>query len=113
MEVTAKLTNLRISPYKTRLVADLIRGKSTSKALDLLAFSPKLAAKSLHKLVKSAIANATNNHNVDQETLFVKTIMVNPAPMLKRMNPRAKGRADRVLKRGSHIHLIVADKKNN
>ena len=107
MEVVAKLNNLRISPYKVRLVADQIRGKSVNQALDILAFSPKKAAKPLHKLVGSAMANAANNFSLDTANLLVKQIMVNPAPMLKRMKPRAKGRGDRILKRGSNIHLVL------
>jgi large subunit ribosomal protein L22 len=109
MEVSAKLTGAQISPQKVRLVADQIRGKSAEDALDILTFSTKKAAAIVLKLLNSAIANAEHNEGADVDELKVSTIYVNEGRTLKRLKPRAKGRADRILKRSCHITVKVAD----
>lgn len=109
MEVAATLTGSQISPQKVRLVADQIRGKSAEEALDILNFSKKKAAAIVLKLLNSAIANAEHNEGADVDELRVSTIFVNEGRTLKRLRPRAKGRADRILKRSCHITVKVAD----
>jgi large subunit ribosomal protein L22 len=109
MEVAAKLRYARISPQKCRLVADQIRGKTVAQALKILAFSRKKAARMLHKVLESAIANAEHNHGADIDGLKVSTIHVDGAPFFARYMPRAKGRGDRILKRNSHITVRVGD----
>jgi large subunit ribosomal protein L22 len=108
-EAKAKLKYLRIAPRKTRLVADLIRGKSASKALLDLSFSKKRAAKPLLKLVNSAVANAKNMFKLDKEELFVKEIRVDEGRTLKRYRARARGRAATIRKRTSHITLVLEE----
>ncbi len=109
MEVAAKLSGANIAAQKTRLVADQIRGKSVEQALDILAFSPKKAAAIVKKVLNSAIANAEHNEGADIDELRVATIFVDEATTMKRIRPRAKGRADRILKRTCHITIKVAD----
>jgi len=109
MEVAATLSGAQISPQKVRLVADQIRGKSAEEALDVLTFSKKKAASIVLKLLNSAIANAEHNDGADVDELRVSTIFVNEGRTLKRLKPRAKGRADRILKRSCHITVKVAD----
>ena len=110
MEVTAKLLGARLSAQKARLVADQVRGKPVAEALDLLTFSPKKAAKLVKKVLQSAIANAEENNCMDIDELRVSTICVDEGMTLKRIKPRAKGRADRILKRTCHITVKVAEK---
>ncbi|WP_017429479.1 50S ribosomal protein L22 [Vreelandella jeotgali] len=110
MEVTAKLRGARLSAQKARLVADQVRGKPVDEALDLLAFSPKKAAGLVHKVLQSAIANAEENNGMDIDELRVSTICVDEGMTLKRIKPRAKGSADRILKRTCHITVKVAEK---
>ena len=110
MEVTAKLRGAAISAQKTRLVADLIRGKSVAHALNILNFSNKKAAVLVKKALESAIANAEHNEGADVDDLSVSTVFVNEGRSLKRIMPRAKGRADRIVKRSCHITVKVADK---
>ena len=110
MEVTAKLRGARLSAQKARLVADQVRGKPVAEALDLLTFSPKKAAKLVKKVLQSAIANAEENNGMDIDELRVSTICVDEGTTLKRIRPRAKGRADRILKRTCHITVKVAEK---
>jgi len=110
MEVTAKLSGAALSAQKARLVADQVRGKPVAEALDLLTFSPKKAAKLVKKVLQSAIANAEENNGMDIDELRVSTICVDEGMMLKRIKPRAKGRADRILKRTCHITVKVAEK---
>ena len=107
MEVTAKLRGAAISAQKARLVADLIRGKSVARAIDILNFSNKKAAKLVKKCLESAIANAEHNNGLDIDTLRVSTIYVDEGITLKRILPRAKGRADRISKRTCHITVKV------
>ena len=110
MEVAAKLSGARISAQKARLVADQIRGKKVDEALNLLAFSNKKAAAVIKKVLESAIANAEHNDGADVDDLKVSTVFVNEGRSLKRIMPRAKGRADRIVKRSCHITVKVADK---
>jgi len=109
MEVSAKLSTARMSAQKARLVADQIRGKGVEEALELLSYSPKKAAVLIKEVLNSAIANAEHNEGVDIDELKVSTIYVDEAMTLKRISPRAKGRADRILKRSCHITVKVAD----
>jgi len=109
MEVAAKLKGSQISPQKVRLVADQIRGKGVEEALDILTFSPKKAAAIVKKVLDSAIANAEHNEGADVDELKVSTIFVDEGVTLKRLRPRAKGRADRIFKRSCHITVKVAD----
>lgn len=101
---------LRSTPRKTRLVADLIRGMDVSRAEDVLKFTNKRAATPVLKLLLSAKANAVNNHDMFEDTLFVKTIVVNEGPTLKRMLPRARGRADTLRKRTCHITITLEER---
>jgi large subunit ribosomal protein L22 len=110
MEAAAKLRFARISAQKGRLVADQVRGLHVEKALNLLAFSPKKGAELIKKVLESAIANAEHNEGADIDELKVKTIMVDEGPQMKRLHARAKGRANRIVKRTSHITVVVADK---
>lgn len=109
MEVAAKLSGARLSAQKARLVADQIRGKGVEDALDILAFSTKKGAEIIKKVLESAIANAEHNEGADVDELKVSTIYVNEGTSLKRIKPRAKGRADRIVKRTCHITVKVAD----
>lgn len=109
MEVTAKLKNAPLSAQKCRLVADMIRKVNVSKALDILRFTPKKGATLMLKLLESAIANAENNNGADIEELSVGVVFVDEAATLKRISPRAKGRANRICKRTCHITIIVSD----
>ncbi len=108
LEVSAKLSNARLSPQKARLVADLVRGLPVSRALNILSFSPKKAAQILKKLLISAVANAEHNKALDVDALSVTRIFVNEAPNFKRSMPRAKGRGNRIVKRNCHITVVVA-----
>lgn len=109
MEVSATLTGAQISAQKVRLVADQIRGRAAEEALDILTFSNKKAADIVKKLLNSAIANAEHNEGADVDELKVSTIFVNEGRTMKRLRPRAKGRADRILKRSCHVTVKVAD----
>lgn len=109
METKAVLRGARLSAQKGRLVADLIRGKSAEEALDILTFSPKKGAGMVRKLLESAIANAEHNDGADIDELRVSTIFVDEGMTMKRIRPRAKGRADRIFKRTCHITVKVAD----
>lgn len=110
MEVAAHLRFARISPQKCRLVADQIRGLPVDKALNILAFSPKKGAAMLKKVLESAIANAEHNNGADIDDLHVVRVFVDQGPAMKRIMPRAKGRANRILKRTSHITVAVGEK---
>ncbi|MEJ2576238.1 MAG: 50S ribosomal protein L22 [Gammaproteobacteria bacterium] len=109
MQALAKLRFARISAQKGRLVADQIRGLPVERALDVLAFSNKKGAVMMKKVLDSAIANAENNEGADVDELKVKAVTVDEGPTMKRIRPRAKGRASRILKRTSHITVTVAD----
>jgi len=109
MEVAARLKGARISAQKARLVADQVRGMPVEEALSLLEFSPKKAAHIVKKVLDSAIANAENNEGADVDELKVSSVYVDEGMTMKRLRPRAKGRADRILKRSCHITVKVAD----
>ena len=109
MEVSASLRDARISPQKCRLVADMVRGRPVGEALQMLAHSPNRGAHLLRKVLESAIANAEHNEGADIDELRVAAITVDQATTFKRWLPRAKGRANRILKRNSHITVRVAD----
>jgi large subunit ribosomal protein L22 len=109
VEVAAKLKGARMSAQKARLVADQIRGKSVEEALDILGFSQKKGAGIVKKVLESAIANAEHNEGADVDELRVSTIFVDEGTTMKRIKPRAKGRADRIFKRSCHITVKVAD----
>lgn len=110
MEAKAHVKYLRISPRKVKIVADLIRGKSVAQATAILMTTPKAASEPLLKLLKSATANAENNHNMDPESLYVSEVFATPGPIIKRMRPRAQGRGFRINKRTSHITLVVKER---
>ncbi|MDQ3565083.1 MAG: 50S ribosomal protein L22 [Pseudomonadota bacterium] len=109
MVTAAKLRFVRVSPQKARLVADQIRGLPVDRALSVLAFSGKKAAGIIKKVLESAIANAEHNDGADIDALKVETIMIDGAPMMKRVVARARGRANRLMKRTSHITVRVAE----
>lgn len=109
MEVTAKLKNAPLSAQKGRLVADMIRRMSVSKALDVLRYTPKKGAGLMLRLLESAVANAENNNGADIDELRVGVVFVDEATTLKRVSPRAKGRANRICKRTCHMTIIVSD----
>lgn len=111
MEATAILNYTRISPRKVEIVLDLIRNKPVDLAAAILQHTPKAACEDLQKLLKSAVANAENNYNMDRNSLYVSQCFVTPGPILKRVRPGPKGRAFRVLKRTSHITLVVKEKE--
>ena len=110
MEAKATLKYARISPRKVKIVLDLIRGKDAGAAMAILKNTHKGASEYLIKLLKSAIANAEHNFNMDVSRLYVSECFVCPGPTLKRIMPRAKGSADRILKRTSHVTLVVKER---
>ncbi len=109
MEAKAQATYIRISPRKVKIVLDLIRNKPVDEALAIVKFTPKAACEPIAKLLKSAIANAENNLNMDKNSLYVAQAMVCPGPIMKRIRPRAQGRAFRIEKRSSHITLVLKE----
>ena len=111
MEVKAVAKNVRLTPRKVRLVLDLDRGKDVKEALANLKITPRNTAPVVSKLIKSAVANATNNHQMNEEKLYVKTIYADEARVLKRWMPRAKGSASQILKRSSHITVVVDERE--
>ena len=110
MEAKAYLKYARISPRKVKIVLDLIRGKDVGVAMGILKTTPKSASEYLIKLLGSAIANAENNFHMDVTRLYVSECFVCPGPTLKRIMPRAKGSADRILKRTSHVTIVVKER---
>ena len=111
MQATAKATFVRIAPRKVQIVLDLIRNQPVDKALAILKYTPKAACEPVGKLLKSAIANAENNNDMDVSKLYVAECNVGPGPILKRIRPRAQGRANRINKRTSHITITLAEKE--
>ncbi|CAB1256041.1 ribosomal protein L22 (BL17) [Ruminococcaceae bacterium BL-6] len=111
MEARAHLRYARISPRKVSVVLDLIRNKPADLAMAILKHTPKAACEDLQKLLKSAMANAENNHSMDVSRLYVAECFVSPGPILKRIRPRAQGRAFRILKRSSHVTLVLKEKE--
>jgi large subunit ribosomal protein L22 len=110
MEAEARLKTIRLSPRKTRLIVDMVRGLNIQKALNILQFSSKPSAKVVADLLKSAVANAEQKGVSDVDKLFVKSIYVDGGPVLKRFVPRAMGRASKIRKPTSHISVVLADK---
>ena len=111
MEARAQMKFARISPRKVKIVCDLIRGKDTRTAEAILMQTPKAASELLLKLLKSACANAENNHEMNPDALYVSETYADPGPILKRGMPRAQGRMYRINKRTSHITIVVAEKE--
>ena len=111
MEARAYLRHLRIAPRKVQIVLDLIRNQPADKAMAILKHTPKSASEPLQKLLNSAMANAENNHNMDKNSLYVAECFVCPGPTLKRIRPRAQGRAFHVLKRTSHVTMVLKEKE--
>ena len=111
MEARATLRYARISPRKVSIVLDLIRNQPLDKALAILQYTPKAACEPLLKLVKSAAANAENNHNMDKASLYVAECFVTPGPTLKRTMPRPQGRAYRIQKTTSHVTVVLKEKE--
>jgi len=112
MEAKAIVKTARIAPRKVKIVLDLIRGKDYEVALATVKHTPKAASEYLEKLLKSAAANAENNHNMDKNNLYVAECYVCPGPIMKRIMPRVQGRAYRILKRTSHITVVLKEKEN-
>ena len=111
MEARAYLRNARIAPRKVEIVLNLIRNKPLNIALAILKHTPKAACEPLEKLLKSAAANAENNHNMDKNSLYVAECFVCPGPTMKRIRPRAQGRAFHVLKRSSHVTMVLKEQE--
>jgi large subunit ribosomal protein L22 len=111
MEVKAIARDTGVSARKVRLIMDLVRGKTVAEALAILRYAASPAAAIVAKAVKSAAANAENNYQMDPAALKIVKIYADDAPMAKRYQPRARGRADRILKRSSHITVIVAEQE--
>ena len=109
----ASVKNVRISPRKVRMVVDTVRGKSVSQAISILAFTRKKAAEPVQKLLRSAVANAAENHDImDVDDLFIDRITVDEGPTLKRFTPRARGRATPIHKRTSHIQIMLRERSD-
>jgi large subunit ribosomal protein L22 len=111
VESRAHARHIRISPRKVKIVTDLIRGKDLSEALNILTFTPKAASKPVEKLVRSAAANAENNHDMNLENLYIAEIQANQGPTLKRFRARAQGRGTQILKRSSHISVVLKERE--
>lgn len=111
MEARAKVTHVRMSPRKVKVVLDLIRNKPVEIATAIVKNTPKAACEPVGKLLASAVANAENNYNMDKSNLYVAECFACPGPILKRIRPRAQGRAYRINKRTSHITLVLKEKE--
>ncbi|AEG58600.1 50S ribosomal protein L22 [Desulforamulus ruminis] len=111
MEARAIAKFIRVSPRKARMVVDLIRGKKLEEALAILRYTPNKATDAVTKVVKSAAANAEHNYEMDRDEIFISAIYVDQGPSLKRVMPRAMGRADIIKRKTSHITVVVSDKK--
>ena len=110
MESSAVARYVRISPRKVRLVMDQVRGKSVEDALNMLSFAPQKGANIVRKLINSAVANAQQNPDIDVDSLYINKIFADEGPVLKRFRPRAMGRATRILKRTSHLTVVLDEK---
>ena len=110
MEARAQAKMIRVSPQKARLVVDLVRGKQVKEALGILEYTNKSATPAIIKVIKSAAANAVHNENAEEDKLYVKEIFVDEGPTLKRFAAKAKGSGTRILKRTSHITVVVAER---
>ncbi|MFA5368496.1 MAG: 50S ribosomal protein L22 [Candidatus Paceibacterota bacterium] len=113
MAFEVKLKYLKISPRKVRLVADMIRGKKIDEAQAILGFAVKKGADPVLKLLNSAVANVKNNAKKDIDSLFISKVTVDEGPTAKRILPRAKGKADRIMKRSSHVTLVLDEKRGS
>jgi large subunit ribosomal protein L22 len=111
LEAKAVEKYIRMSPRKIRYVVDMIKSKKIEDAVDILSLTPKRAASIVKKAIQSAVANATENHKMKEEDLFISKILVNEGPTLKRFRPRARGRATRIRKRTSHLSVYVSNGK--
>jgi large subunit ribosomal protein L22 len=111
VEAKASARHIRIAPRKVRIVMDLIRGKSVQEALSILKFVPKRASEPLYKVVHSAAANAEHNFNMNKDALYISECYVDQGPTLKRFHPRQRGQAFPILKRTSHITVVVKEKE--
>jgi large subunit ribosomal protein L22 len=111
MEVKVKLSNLRVSPRKVRQVVDLVRGKTVSQAQSILLFTVNKSARAVLKLLNSAVATAEHDLHLDTSKLFISAITVDEGPKLKRWHPMSRGRAYPIIKRSSHIEIVLKDKK--
>ena len=109
-EVKATAKYIRIAPRKVRIVMSLVRGKSVADALAILKFTPKIGADAVEKVLRSAVANAENNFDMDVDRLFVSSAFVDQGPTLKRIHPRSRGQAFKILKHTSHITVAVNEK---
>ena len=110
MEAKAIAKNVRIAPRKARVVMDIIRGKSVADAFAILKFTPKVGAEIIEKVLKSAVANAENNFDMNVYNLYVSTCFVDQGPTMKRIHPRSRGQAFKILKRTSHITVAVEER---
>ena len=111
MEVQAIARNIRISPRKVRIVANLIRGKKAGEAISILHNTPKVASKIIEKCLRSAMANAENNNNMNIDSLYISTIFVDAGPIMKRVHPRSRGQAFGIMKRTSTLTVKVFEKE--
>lgn len=112
MEAKATAKYVRVSARKAGQICDLVRGKDVNEALAILKFTPRYAAEVIAKVVKSAAANAENNHEMDTDKLYIAYIVANQGPTMKRFMPRAQGRATAIRKRTSHIEVVVKEREN-
>ena len=110
MEAQATLKYLRMAPRKVRLVADLVRGRPVGEAIQILRFTHRRASLPIRKVIESAVANAENNHGLDIDQLWVREIRVDEGPTLKRWQPRAQGRAFPIMKRTSHVSVVLEER---
>jgi len=110
VEAKATAKYVRIAPRKVRVVMDLIRGKNVQDAFAILKFTPKVGAEAIEKVLKSAVANAENNFDMNEDNLYVSEAYVDQGPTLKRIHPRSRGQAFKILKRTSHITVVVAER---
>lgn len=110
MEAKAVARYVRIAPRKVRIVANLVRGKSIAEAFAILQHTPKVASEVVEKALKSAVANAEHNYDMNVDSLFVSTIYVDQGPTMKRIHPRSRGQAFKILKRSSHLTVMVKEK---
>ena len=110
MEATAVAKYVRVAPRKVRVVMDLIRGKNVAEAFAILKFTPKVGADVIEKVLKSAVANAENNFDMNVDKLYVSSAYVDQGPTLKRIHPRSRGQAFRILKRTSHVTVVVEER---
>lgn len=110
MEAKAIARHIRIAPRKIRIVIDLIRGKNVGEAFAILKYTPKVGAEVLEKVLKSAVANAEHNYDLNTDALYISQAFVDQGPTLKRIHPRSRGQAFKILKRTSHVTLVVKER---